>query len=334
MGSLSFYKADKEEKLLVFQEIAKTKNIPVFAVEKDWWVTQTLSTIFELEISEHILFKGGTSLSKAWGIINRFSEDIDLALDKSFLGFEKGLISKSQIRKLREKSFNYITTDFYELLKQSFKEKGFTDLQFDFENLGDGDQDPVSILIYYPTVVQYSSYIQPRVKIELGSRSLKEPFSFRKIQSFVGEIFYDKPFADKEISIPCVNPERTYLEKLFLLHEEFQRPQEKIRVERLSRHLYDIVKIYQTEHSVKALDKDLITSIIKHRERFNGMKGVNYESLFPPTLNPIPPSNLLKKWGNDYTKMQTNMISEESMDFDEIISIVQKAAQEYNKLDF
>ncbi len=330
MGSLSFYKADKEEKLLVFQEVAKEKNIPVFAVEKDWWVTQTLATIFELEIAKYLLFKGGTSLSKAWGIINRFSEDIDLALDKSLLGFEKGLISKSQIKKLREKSFQYITTDFYELLKQAFEQKGFTDLKFDFENLGDGDQDPVSILMYYPTVVEYSNYIQPRVKIELGSRSLKEPFSFRNIQSFVGEMFSDKPFADKVINIPCVNPERTYLEKLFLLHEEFQRPQEKIRVERLSRHLYDIVKIYQTEYSAKALDKDLITSIIRHRERFNGMQGVNYESLFSPTLNPIPPSHLLRKWQVDYTTMQTNMIAEESMNFDEIIAIVKKAVLEYN----
>ncbi len=331
MGSLSFYKANKEEKLLVFQEVAKEKNIPVFAVEKDWWVTQTLTTIFELEIAEHLLFKGGTSLSKAWGIINRFSEDIDLALDKSFLGFEKGMISKSQIKKLREKSFQYITTEFYELLKQAFEQKGFTDLKFDFENLGDGDQDPVSILMYYPTVVEYSNYIQPRVKIELGSRSLKEPFSFRKIQSFVGELFSDKPFADSPISIPCVNPERTYLEKLFLLHEEFQRPKEKIRVERLSRHLYDIVKIYQTEHSQKALNKELITSIIKHRERFNSMKGVDYDSLFSPTLNPIPPSDLLKKWRNDYTKMQTNMIAEKSMNFDEIIAMVQKAVGEYNE---
>lgn len=123
MGSLSFYNAEKEEKLLVFQEVAKEKNIPAFAVEKDWWVTQTLATIFELEIATYILFKGGTSLSKAWGIINRFSEDIDLALDKSFLGFEKGMISKSQIKKLREKSFNYITTDFYKLSKVGITKK-------------------------------------------------------------------------------------------------------------------------------------------------------------------------------------------------------------------
>lgn len=116
------------------------------------------------------------------------------------------------------------------------------------------------------------------------------------------------------------------------MHEEFQRPQEKIRVERLSRHLYDIVKIYETAHSKKALDKALTTSIIRHRERFNGMKGVDYQSLFPPTLNSIPSSDLLKKWKEDYAKMQTNMISEKSMDFDELIAMVQKAVQEYNNL--
>lgn len=79
--------------------------------------------------------------------------------------------------------------------------------------------------------------------------------------------------------------------------------------------------------------KALITSIIRHRERFNAMKGVDYQSLFPPTLNPIPPSDLLKKWKEDYAKMQTNMISEKSMDFDEIIAMVQKAVGEYNDFE-
>ena len=200
--------------------------------------------------------------------------------------------------------------------------------------MGDDDQDPVSILIYYPAVTQHSEYVLPRVKVELGSRSLKDPFTHCEIVSFVGEQFPKRPFADTPITIPCVNPERTFLEKMFLLHEEFQRPIDKIRVERLSRHLYDLTKIYQSNHFSKAYDQELIVSIIRHRERFNNMRGVDYKSLYPPNLNPIPPDQFLDAWEADYITMQTNMIPEESPNFSDLLSIVKEATEKYNALTF
>lgn len=172
----------------------------------------------------------------------------------------------------------------------------------------------------------------PRVKIELGSRSLKEPFTFRNIVSLVGEVFSNFSFADKPFEIPCVNPERTMLEKLFLLHEEFKKPKDKIRVDRLSRHLYDILKIYNSEHKDKVFNKDLIISIIEHRARFNAMRGIDYETLFPPNLDPIPPEDLIKDWKNDYKIMQTNMIHEESPDFDDVLKIIKQVSDKYNNL--
>jgi predicted nucleotidyltransferase component of viral defense system len=332
MTKNNFYSLNKEEKLQIIEQVAAEQNLPYFAIEKDWWVMQTLAIIFEMDMAEHLLFKGGTSLSKAWHLINRFSEDIDLALSREYLGFSSSLISKSQVKRLRQKSFEFVTTTFYNDLQKAFKEKGFTDVKFDFENLGDGDQDPVSILIYYPAITQYSDYVLPRVKVELGSRSLKDPFSVCQIQSFIGKQFSELPFSDSAIDIPCINPERTFLEKLFLLHEEFQNPQEKMRVNRMSRHLYDIVKIYQSEHKKKIYDLALIESIIKHRERFNGMRGVDYNSLFPPNLNPIPPNKLIKAWKHDYKTMQTSMIPDESPSFSEILRIVMQATKEYNEL--
>lgn len=334
MAAQDFYKLKKAQKLQIIKQVAEQQNLPYFAIEKDWWVTQTLAIIFQLDVAEHLLFKGGTSLSKAWQLINRFSEDIDLALNREYLDFKSGLISKSQVKKLREKSFEFVTTTFYKALQKAFKEKGYTNVTFDFENLGDGDQDPVSILIYYPAVTEHSEYVLPRVKVELGSRSLIDPLSNCKIVSFIGEQFPKLPFADAPITIPCVNPERTYLEKLFLLHEEFQKPQDKIRVERLSRHLYDITKIYNSEHKEKAYNQTLIVSIIEHRERFNGMRGVDYATLYPPNLNPIPPENFTKTWEADYKTMQTNMIPEDSPSFKELLKTVKQATKEYNALKF
>ena len=335
MAAQGFYKLKETEKVEAFTAVAQQKGLPVYAVEKDWWVVQTLDIIFsQFEVAEHLLFKGGTSLSKAWQLINRFSEDIDLALNREYLGFDGGLISKSQVKKLREQSFEFVTTTFYEALQKAFKEKGYTDVTFDFENLGDGDQDPVSILIYYPAVTEHSEYVLPRVKVELGSRSLKDPFTNCDIVSFVGEQFPKRPFADSPITVPCVNPERTYLEKLFLLHEEFKKPNDKIRVERLSRHLYDISKIYNSEHKDKANDQKLIVSIIEHRERFNGIRGIDYATLYPPNLNPIPPDDFIKAWEDDYKTMQTNMIPEDSPKFTDLLETIKKVTQEYNALKF
>jgi len=334
MEENDFYKLSKKDKLKILEQVAEKQNLPLFAAEKDWWVTQTLALIFEMDMAKHLLFKGGTSLSKAWHLISRFSEDIDLALNREYLGFDRGLISKSQVKKLRQKSFEFVTTTFYKTLKEAFNKKGYTNVTFDFENLGDGDQDPVSILIYYPAVTQHSAYVPPRVKVELGSRSLTDPFTNCEIVSFVGAQFPKRPFADKPITIPCVNPERTLLEKLFLLHEEFQKPPKKIRVERLSRHLYDITKIYNSNHKNKAYNQQLIMSIIAHRERFNGMRGVDYKTLFPPNLNPIPPEELIKAWEDDYKTMQTNMIPEESPNFKDLLASVKQATQQYNALKF
>src|SRR5690349_12624275 len=99
-------KISSDEKRIVFKEIATELGIPDAAIEKDWWVVRTLEVVFQTEIAKHTVFKGGTSLSKAWNLIDRFSEDIDLALDRNFFGFNKEMTG-SQVSKLRKLSFKY-----------------------------------------------------------------------------------------------------------------------------------------------------------------------------------------------------------------------------------
>ena len=104
MAKIDFHKVDKTEKEAVFNAIASLKGMTPFAVEKDWWVSRTLEIIFQMNIAKNLVFKGGTSLSKAWKLINRFSEDIDLAIDKEFFEGYSGAISKSKITKLRKEN--------------------------------------------------------------------------------------------------------------------------------------------------------------------------------------------------------------------------------------
>jgi hypothetical protein len=250
-------KLSAEEKYFYINETAQKIGLPFQSVEKDWWVTQTLAIMFSMNCANSLIFKGGTSLSKAWKIIERFSEDVDLVLDREFLGFA-GELSKTQISKLRYASYKFLTEKFTPELQQKFNELGFTDVLVKYREVDNHDQDPLIIEIYYPKLTEKDIYLRPGVMVEIGSRSLKEPFSPCKFKTLVAENYSEKLFSDNDITIPTVNVERTFLEKIFLLHEEYQRPAEKRRVERLSRHLYDIEKISQTPYFEKALS-DIVT---------------------------------------------------------------------------
>jgi hypothetical protein len=307
--------------------------MPDFAVEKDWWVVQTLSIIFEMETGKHLVFKGGTSLSKAWGLIERFSEDVDLAVDRSFYGFE-GDLSKSQRTNLRKKASTYISDIFYPELKAKFEERGL-DVEIKIIEPISSDQDPRIIEIYYPNVIPTPGYIQPRVQVEIGSRSMREPFTVQSFSSLVDETYPDKVFTQGAIEIPTVNPERTFLEKIFLLHEEFQRPAEKIRVDRLSRHLYDIYQLSKTEFADKALsNEELYKSIVEHRRVFTKVGGVDYNLHSPKTINPIPNDELLEAWNKDYKTMQEQMIYGDSPIFEDLIEGIKKLKLRINQLDW
>ena len=320
-----------KDKGVIYNEIATQTGMTPYAVEKDWWVTQTIALIFQTGLAPHLVFKGGTSLSKAWNLIERFSEDIDLALDRSFFNM-KGDLTSSQVKTLRKRSFNYISEQFYPTLVQKFKDNGLN-LDIQVREAKDSDQDPLIIEIYYPNVIQYPEYIQPRVLVEIGCRSLREPFTVCQFSSLVGSTYSDRPFADAPISIPSVNPERTLLEKIFLLHEEFQKPEEAIRVDRLSRHLYDIERLMTTDYGKTLFkNKALYQEIVHHRKTITPIRGVDYTFHKPAFINPIPPEALLNDWKKDYQIMQEQMIYGESLKFEELLEQVGNLKKQLNAL--
>ncbi|MDD3968942.1 MAG: nucleotidyl transferase AbiEii/AbiGii toxin family protein, partial [Proteiniphilum sp.] len=249
----------------------------------------------------------------AWRLINRFSEDIDLAIDREFFEGFKGDLSKSKITKLRKEAGAYTTGTFFEELQKEFLRKGFTDLVFKVIEAKDSDQDPRVLEIYYPNIMDSDSeYILPRVQLEISCRSLREPFSVQSFGSLVDEFYSGKEFVEPLFEVPTVNAERTFLEKVFLLHEEFHRPADKMRVDRLSRHLYDIYHLSKAGVAERAIsDKELYETIVAHRYKFSRVGEVNYNLLNPKTLNPIPPTAVIADWESDYVKMREDMIYEE-----------------------
>jgi hypothetical protein len=333
MTKILFNQLDSATKNTILSQVSRQTNQPIVAIEKDWWVVQILRLIFEMKCAESLVFKGGTSLSKAWGLIQRFSEDIDLALDRKFLGFD-GELSNQQIKKLRKISSEYIISEFLPELESKLKAEGFEGVEILVKATNDSDQDPRIIEVYYPSIEANTAYIKPKVVIEIGCRSLREPFTIQNFRSLIGENFAEMPFVDETLSIPTVKPERTFLEKVFLLHEEFQKPQDKIRVDRLSRHLYDLERLMDTSFAKMALsERKLYDEIIAHRKHFTPIRGIDYQHHEPKHISIIPPQTVIKEWEKDYKIMQTSMIYGGSLTFGKLIERIRELQFRINQID-
>lgn len=320
--SNEWYNIPRQTKINAYTQISESKGMAPFAVEKDWWVVQVLSAVFDMEIGKSLIFKGGTSLSKAWGLIERFSEDIDLVFDRSYFAYD-GELTRTQVKNLRKKAGAYIEGTLSSNFEKKLKDIGLSDIKLNYIKQEASDADPVKIEIHYPNVIEYPGYVEPRVLLEISCSSLMEPAEIRSISTLLDDHYPDSDFAQKPIEIPSVIPERTFLEKLFLLHEEFHRPKEKIRIKRQSRHLYDIFQLLKSEFGLLAIDNHVLyETIVKHRYTFNRVGGVNYNLHQPQTLNPIPLPDFLKAWEDDYKTMQEEMIYGDSPDFELIIGTI------------
>jgi predicted nucleotidyltransferase component of viral defense system len=240
----------------IFTTVSTLKNLPPEAIEKDVWVTAVLRSLFVLPYSEQISFKGETSLSKCWKVIERFSEDVDVAINREYFGFTGETLSKREVnKKLRKAACTFCRETLqFDLAKRMIAD-GIPENLFSvtMEITDVTTVDPEKIFITYKSLFtdnqnsNSEDYIKPVVVLEVNARSMKEPLETEEIRSLVDEIFADRAFADKSFAVATVVPERTFLEKICLLHEEFaKKEQDKIRVNRMSRHLYDIARMLDT----------------------------------------------------------------------------------------
>lgn len=326
-------KLSKERKIEILNQVSSRTGLPPIAIEKDWWVTVTLHCAFNQQYSPNIVFKGGTSLSKGWNLIERFSEDIDLAIDRKNFGFE-GDLSINQIKKLRKKSCAFAANTFVSDLSKSFSDlNADDDCEVKAIITEESDRDPQIIEINYYSVLEKSDYLPSRVLIEVSSRSLMEPSEDRKINSLISEIFKNQPFSTESFNVLSVLPQRTFLEKIFLLHEKFSQPKSKAVAERLSRHLYDLEKLMDSEYGTAALeDKKLFENIVNHRKTFNVIRGIDYSNHTKGNIRIIPPDDVIKEWEYDYNTMRENMIYGGSLGFSSLIKRIEELQTRVNNI--
>ncbi len=327
---------DSEKIELINQMHEETKLSPII-IEKDVWVTAVLRALFKLPYAENLSFKGGTSLSKCWDLIERFSEDVDIAINRECFGFIGDTFTTKQISKdLRKSTCKFIRETLQLDLAHQLEADGIPTKLFSITmNITPiTTVDPEKVFITYKSVFNLSSYIKNTVVLEVSGRSMKEPIQKNKIQSFIDKHFSQATFSEKPFEINAVVPERTFLEKLCLLHEEFSRPSEQIRVERMSRHLYDVARMIDTPIAYNALkNKNLFQSIVAHRRMFIAIKDFDYDTFLPKTIKIIPPDSIIATWEDDYNKMQT-MIYGKPLSFNEIMDEITQLNKEINKLEW
>ncbi len=296
------------------------------AIEKDWWVTLTLKALFGTLYAKHLIFKGGTSLSKGWKLIERFSEDIDIALEPEAFGREyKKDPSHTYVKTLKKEGCAFTSNVMKDAIIKQFAALGIPEgtLAIAAAEVPETipDRDPQTIFVKYKSLYPPHPYLADEVKIEFSVRSLKEPFASVSIQSILSEVFPNKLYEETPFEVTAVDPKKTLLEKAFLLHEKFiTTTAEKMQGERQSRHLYDLLKMMNTPPGKAALtDTAFYSTLLEHRKNYIRLSGVDYDSLHYSRLSFVPTALFIEMFRKDYEAMQTAMIYGPSPGFDEML---------------
>lgn len=323
-----------DERLTILGNIAEEKGVHENSIEKDFWVSMVLKAIFSQEYKDALCFKGGTSLSKGWNLIERFSEDIDLAIDRHFLGFGDHL-GKNQRTKLRKASKVFIEEKLSHDLKIALDDyglKGQYGLVIPMTTIS--DKDPVELFVEYKSILETKDdYIPEKVKIEISCRSMMEPVESIAMRSMIEDAYPEESFSHPKFNVPTVIPGRTFLEKIFLLHEEFNRPNGCTHLERLTRHMYDVEKMMDKDFAFEALhNTELYNEIIAHRQEFTAWSGLDYSLHQPQTISFVPPSSIINALKEDYKKMQESFIYGDSLSFEDLLHRISELQERFRGL--
>lgn len=324
----------EKERNELFTVTAEKRGMGTVAVvEKDFWVCWTLKHLFEHpELSRQLIFKGGTSLSKVYGLIDRFSEDIDLILDwRVVSGEQDPMAERSNTQqqalnaKLNENARVYIAEKLVPLLEQALGSHCKLEV-----NADEKDQGHV-VRVEYPQTTDVGALL-PYIQLEIGPLASWLPHSAHEIQPYAAEDF-PKQFDDPVCPVRAIDAKRTFWEKATILHHEANRPKSSTVPERYSRHYYDLC-LMASDDKLKTTalsDLAMLEEVVRFKEKFYPRAWANYDAAKPGTLKLIPPDHVLNAMRKDYDAMQ-EMIFGRRPTFDEIIDSIAELETEINRL--
>ena len=349
-----FLTLPKEDRSSIFTEAAARHDVRATIIEKDFWVCWTLKQLFEsTDLGQHLTFKGGTSLSKAYQLIDRFSEDIDLTISRTapYLAdcaspAEADLTGKERGRRidaLKNAAQRFVQDMALPTLLAMFKQRLPQDEEWNIA-LDADDADQQTLLFTYPRHLNYGlgygmggygvgrfgegefGYIKPTVKLEFGARGDIDPHQSKTIIPYAAEAFpqlFDRPTSQ----IQTLSAERTFWEKATILHALYHGTRMR---DRMSRHYYDTYMLAQKGVAESALhDMGLLTRVVANKSLMFSDKKAAYELAVPGSLRLIPQAEMLPEVKRDYEAMR-EMFMAAPPAFDAIMQVLNELEERIN----
>ena len=328
-----------EDKKVYFDVAANELDVTPQLIEKDFWVCWILKTLFILPASgKHLTFKGGTSLSKCYNVIKRFSEDVDVSIERSFLsanepiepdGKQSGKENQRRLARLKqacqEKIADVVIPELENKIKTALSNVGEWQIKLDPD-----DPDKQTVLFTYPTVVDddvSGGYVQPVVKIEFGARSDHWPVETMFVNPYVSTAAGKITIEGTPVRV--LGAERTFWEKATILHAISYGS--KLRA-RMSRHYYDVSEMVSSPIYDKAIKNiDLLVKVAEHKTLFFKDKKARYDLAKPGSLRLMPIEEHLVQLNDDYRQMQ-EMFFENPPSFDSILEKLKTIEEEINRI--
>jgi hypothetical protein len=336
---LEFSKRLASEQALIIRETAAKRGLLPVMVEKDFWVSWTLAALFSHpQFGKQLVFKGGTSLSKVFGVIERFSEDIDLSVSPAFLGINEDLVESrnqatARMKELEAACIERVREQFLPELERIACEalgKPRTAMKWMAFEVDAVTKSPVVLFHYPSTEPSGFGYLPRSVKMEFGSLTDQRPVGHHNIRPWLAEEF-PKLFEDFQCELVALELERTFWEKATILHAEHHRIATTPMRDRFSRHYSDVAALARHAVTETALARDdLRQRVAEWKSLFFAAKWARYELARPGTFCLVPPEFRRSELEKDYHAMR-DMFLTAPPSFENILETVRDLEKRINR---
>jgi hypothetical protein len=333
---LEFLALSVSERTLYSEQAAQRRDVAPVILEKDFWVCWLLAVLFRSTFADALVFKGGTSLSKVFGVIDRFSEDIDLSLSPTFLGLDENEtpVSRNQANKWTNAAElacadtvrDVVTPELQATVAAVLGEKpgGWFEFQIDATT-----HSPV-LLFHYPSGLPTGfAYLKRSVKLEFGSLTDQRPRGRHSVRPWIADML-ENAFPDWQCDVVALELERSFWEKATILHAEHHRSLDKPMPDRFSRHYADTAALAQHSAATNALAlHDLRDRVVQWKSIFFGSGWAKYDLAKPGTFRLVPPLQRIPELARDYHAMRDMYLSEPPT-FDAVVAVLRSLEQRIN----
>lgn len=317
-----FLELPAEERSQALRKAAAELGRTARVLEKDVWVCWVLERLFAMPGRKQMAFKGGTSLSKVFGAIERFSEDVDVTLD--YRSLDAGIdpfdekLSRTRLKKYGETLKQFVRGHAKEVIGPYFENALAEFGEVASVEVGESGEE---VRIHYPSAAEEETdYLASSVLIELGGRNITEPNESHEIVPDMTSLFPELEFPRAQADV--LSPVRTFWEKATLIHAECNRGEFRKTAERLSRHWYDLAMLARHPIGEKALaQRELLEDVVRHKKVFFSTSHARYDECLTGGLRLVPEEDFVRNLRADFEAMVAAgmFYGEASPAFDEIL---------------